>query len=146
MGVRSITSTFGITLTILTESELCHPDKNPIPLPNKTQLPGLGRHKNTNKLPRSLETASGSPRLGSNGTNIVFYLYFLYAPVFVTLEKFRFGLLRIIFLAIFNFNFCMSTCRPSVVNSTFSVDIKFLIILKEFLNEISFGGKSSLFN
>jgi len=86
------------------------------------------------------------PLLWSNGTNIGFYLYFLYAPVFVILGNFLPGLLRIMFFAILLISFSISTSRPFIVNSTFSVNIKFLIILKEFLNDISFGGKSSFVN
>ena len=81
-----------------------------------------------------------------NGTNIGYYLYFLYAPVFVILGNDLSGLLRIMFFAILDFNFSISTSRPSVVYSTLSVNIKFLIVLKEFLNDICFGGKISFFN
>jgi hypothetical protein len=50
LGVRSITSTIRITLTILTDSEICHPDKKPIPLPNKTQLTDWEEKKTPNRF------------------------------------------------------------------------------------------------
>ena len=62
-------STFGIILTILTESELCHPDKNPHSTSEINSPHGLGRQytiaigiRLCRSRTRHMVTASGSPQ------------------------------------------------------------------------------------
>ena len=80
-----------------------------------------------------------------NGANIIYYLYFLYAPFFVLLGYCLPDFVFRMCLRIADFSLSISTRRPFGVNSAFSVNKNVLIILKEFLNDICFGGKSSLF-